>query len=149
MSGFEIAALIVALIAAVCIGALLIVLSNMVRTLMQLQSTVDQLHSETVPLLQDLRRLVADTDAEIARVEGVLDVAEAASAQVHAASSLARRALINPVIRVAAMVAGTRAGVRELTPDGVRARRQRRAIRHQRELRIASKQLIAEGASRD
>lgn len=141
MSGFEVAAIVVALVAAVCVGALLVVLSNMIRTLMQLQSTVDQLHAETTPLLRDLRRLVADTDAEIARVEGVLDVAEAASAQVHAASSLARRAFINPVIRVAAIVAGTRAGVRELTPDGVRARRQRRAIRHQRQVRIAAKQL--------
>jgi hypothetical protein len=143
MSGLEVAGLVVALLAAVCVGALLVVLSNMIRTLMQLQSTVDQLRAETVPLLVDLRQLVADTDAEIARVEGVLDVAEAATAQVEAASSLARRAFVNPAIRAAAVVVGTKAGLRELTPDAARARQQQRAIKRQRQVRIAQRQLPA------
>lgn len=128
MSGFDIVGLIVALIAAALIGALIVVLTNVVRTLIALQSTVDALRTETTPMLIDLRTMIAQTDAELARVDGVIGLAEASSTQVQVASRIATRAFANPLIKTASVGSGAISAVRWLAPRRNRAQRAQRAL---------------------
>lgn len=140
MSGVEVAALGIALIAAVLVGALLVVLSNVVRALMTLQSAVDELHRTSLPLMNELRHTVRRTDDELVRVDSLLGRAEAVSDTVDRAGRLATHAFANPFIRVASIGTGAQTAARRLTgrSHDPRTRRRRAAVR--RSLRLGTGQ---------
>ena len=107
MTAGEIAALIAAVAVAILVLGLLAALVSLIGTLRALRETADELRRTTVPLVSDVRETVAQANAELERVDGLLVTAESISTTVDSASRLAYLAFSNPVVKVLAFGAGT------------------------------------------
>jgi len=103
----ETAALIAAVAVAVLVLALVLTLVALTRTLRALRIAADDLRRSSLPLVSDVRTAVAQANAELDRVDGLLGTAESISATVDSASRLAYLAFSNPVVKVLAFGAGT------------------------------------------
>lgn len=120
MDAGEVAAIIAAVASAVFVVGLLYALFALSRTMESLRRAVDDLHRETVPLVEDLHLAVKQAHQDLGRVDELLDTAESVGQTVDAASRLAYLAFSNPVVKALALGAGmARAG-----------RRLRRGTRH-------------------
>jgi uncharacterized protein YoxC len=107
MTASEFAAVVGAFAIATIAVTLLLALWSLVRTLRVLRSSVEQLHSEVVPLVGQLRGTVDKASGELERVDGLLVSAESISATVDSASRLAYLFFANPVVKALAFGAGT------------------------------------------
>ncbi|MGH9282018.1 MAG: DUF948 domain-containing protein [Acidimicrobiales bacterium] len=114
MSAGEVAAIVAAVAAALLAVGLLFALSSLTRTLRTVRGAVEELRRETLPLLVDMRTTIEQANAELARVDGVLDRAESIGSTVDSASRLAYLAFGNPVIKALAFAAGTSRAARRL-----------------------------------
>jgi hypothetical protein len=114
----DVAAIIIAGLLAIAVVGLLLVLRSLARTLASLRVTVDELRTNTVPLVADLHDTVKSANAELERVDGLLVTAESIGATVDSASRLAYLAFSNPMIKAAAFAAGTGRVVRRMRRDG-------------------------------
>jgi uncharacterized protein YoxC len=110
----EIAALIAAVAIAVLVVGLLVALASLVRTLAALRVATDELRRTALPLVTDARATVAQANAELERVGGLLVTAESISGTVDSASRLAYLAFSNPVVKVLAFAAGTSRAARRM-----------------------------------
>jgi hypothetical protein len=110
----DVAAIIIAVLLAIAVVGLLLVLRSLARTLASLRVTVDELRTNTVPLVADLHDTVKSANAELERVDGLLVTAESIGATVDSASRLAYLAFSNPMIKAAAFAAGTGRAVRRI-----------------------------------
>lgn len=117
MSDNELAAVIVAIASVVGVGVLVLLAVSMLRTLKAMERAVDTLVSETVPVVNDLRSTVAQTNVELERVDGLLETAESIGATVDSASRLAYLAMSNPVIKTMAFASGTARMAKRLRRD--------------------------------
>ena len=107
MSAGEVAAVIAAAAAVFLAVGVLFALSSLTRTLRTVRVSVEELRRETMPLLVDMRATVDRANAELQRVDGVLERAESIGTTVDSASRLAYLAFGNPVIKAMALAAGT------------------------------------------
>jgi uncharacterized protein YoxC len=114
MSGGEVAAVVAAVAAVLLSVGLLFAVSSLTRTLRAVRGAVEELRRETIPLLTDMRATVEQANAELARVDGVLERAESIGTTVDSASRLAYLAFGNPVIKAIALAAGTTRAARRL-----------------------------------
>jgi uncharacterized protein YoxC len=96
---------------AVCVGALLLALVQVVATLRSLRRTVDALRAETVEMITEMRGAVRDAGYEVERVDALLTTAESVGDNLDSASRLVRRTVQNPVVKVMAFSTGTRRAV--------------------------------------
>jgi uncharacterized protein YoxC len=103
----ELSALIVAICSVVAVVLLVFALASLVRTLRALRETVETLRAESVPVVTELRDTVRQANADLERVDVLLDSAESISGTVDSASRLAYLAFSNPVIKALAFAAGT------------------------------------------
>jgi len=110
----ETAALVAAIAVAILVLGLLAALVSLIGTLRTLRETADELRRTTVPLVSDVRETVAQANAELERVDGLLVTAESISTTVDSASRLAYLAFSNPVVKVLAFGAGTARAARSL-----------------------------------
>ena len=76
-------------------------------TVETVRETAEDVRSETVPVLLQMRGIAERTEAELVRMDGLLETAASVSATVDSASRLASLAFSNPVIKVLAFGAGT------------------------------------------
>jgi hypothetical protein len=103
----DLAAVLVVLLA---VGALVLVVvatQSLIRSLRELRRSLDTLHAETLPLLEELRATVRDAGAEVERVDHLLDAAESISSTVDSATRLSYLAFRAPLLRLVAFVKGT------------------------------------------
>jgi hypothetical protein len=114
----DVAAIIIAVLLAIAVVGLLLVLRSLARTLASLRVTVDELRTNTVPLVAELHDTVKSANTELERVDGLLGTAESIGATVDSASRLAYLAFSNPMIKAAAFAAGTGRVVRRMRRDG-------------------------------
>ncbi|MGH9178784.1 MAG: DUF948 domain-containing protein [Acidimicrobiales bacterium] len=114
MSAGEVAAVVAAVASALLAVGVLFGLASLTRTLRTVRATVEELRRETVPLLTDLRATVEQANAELVRVDGVLERAESIGSTVDSASRLAYLVFGNPVIKALAFAAGTSRAARRL-----------------------------------
>jgi hypothetical protein len=114
MTAGDLAAVLVAVVCLVAVAALLLTIQSLRRSARALQQTVDVLRQETVPMVVDLRDTVQQANAELQRVDGLLDRAESIAGTVDNASRLTFRALSPPVIRTMSLVAGAGRATRRL-----------------------------------
>jgi hypothetical protein len=114
MTGTELAAVIVAIASVAGVTLLVIAVASLVRSLRALRETVDALRDEAVPAIAELRGTVEAANAELDRVDGLIDRAESVSATVDSASRLAYMATANPAIKLMAAASGTRRAARRL-----------------------------------
>jgi uncharacterized protein YoxC len=110
----ETAALVAAIAVAILVLGLLAALVSLIGTLRTLRETADELRRTTVPLVSDVRETVAQANAGLERVDGLLVTAESISTTVDSASRLAYLAFSNPVVKVLAFSAGTARAARSL-----------------------------------
>lgn len=118
MDAGEVAAVIAAVAAGVLVIGLLIALSSLTRTLRALREAVDELQSETVPLIQDMQQAVKQADHDLQRIENLIGTAESVSQTVDAASRLAYLTFSNPVVKAMALGAGVARAGRRLRKNG-------------------------------
>jgi len=111
-SAGDVAAVVVSAVAAIAVIGLLFALVSLVRTLRSLRAAVDQLRGEAVPLVTDMQVTVRQANSELARVDTLLERAEAISSTVDSASHLAYLTFSNPVIKALAFASGTSRAVR-------------------------------------
>jgi hypothetical protein len=84
------------------------------RQLRALRALVEDLRSETIPLVRDARVAVDQASTEMVRVGGVLESTGAVTATVDSASRLVYRAFANPVVRTLAFCSGIAEALRRL-----------------------------------
>ena len=107
MSAADLAAVIVAVasVAAVVLLVFLVVAVN--RTLTTVRLSVEELRRETIPVVDELHRTVTTANAELVRLDALLESATSVSSTVDSASHLAYLAFSNPVIKGLALASGT------------------------------------------
>src|SRR5947207_1090856 len=132
MSTADVVAVVAAAVAAVLAGALVVALLSLASTLRALRVAADLLREETLPLVVDLHRAVADTVDEVERVDRIITAAEGIEDRVDGASRLAYRAFGSPVVKAMAFGAGVSQATRRLRRGATnepapRHRRQRRS----------------------
>jgi hypothetical protein len=106
MSAADLAAIIVAVASVAAVVLLVFVVVAVNRTLTSVRLSVEQLRRETVPVIEELGRTVTSANAELERLDGLLDSATSVSATVDSASHLAYLAFSNPLIKGMALATG-------------------------------------------
>lgn len=114
MTAGEVAAIIVAIAVAILAVGMLFAMFSLIATLRRLRATVDDFRTEALPLLSDMRATVGQANAELARVDGILDSAESISGTVDSASRIAYLFLANPAVKALAFGSGTARAYRRL-----------------------------------
>jgi uncharacterized protein YoxC len=112
MTETELAALIVAIASVVAVVLLGVALASINKTLRAVREAVEMLRTETVPVMEELAGTARNANAELERLDGVLESAESISGTVDSMSRLAYLAFSNPVIKAVAFGAGTSRAVR-------------------------------------
>lgn len=115
MSASEWAAVISALAAAVLVGALVMTLTSLSKTLGALRATVEDLHRDTIPLLADVHQTVRTAGEELERVDALLVTANSLGETVDSASKLALIVFSNPAVKAIAFAAGVRRAQRRMS----------------------------------
>ena len=125
MSISEFAAILVAIAVVVVAVILVVAVNNLNRTLAKLEDTAHQLRDEGIGAFRELRQLVADADAELDKVDLVLDRADQATSAMSETSRRTHEAVQDPVIRSLAIASGSSKVARGWL--GVRRRRKAKA----------------------
>lgn len=107
MTTGEVAAVIVAIASVVAVMLLVFVLLSITRTLTILRLSIEEMRRETLPVVSSLSKTVDQANAELVRVDGLIESAQSVSSTVDSASRLAYLAFSNPVIKAMALATGT------------------------------------------
>jgi hypothetical protein len=107
-------AIVAAVVVAILSGALVVALVSLRSALVSMRAAADMLREETLPLVAELHRAVADTVEEVERVDRIITATEAIGDRVDGASRLAYRALGSPVVKAMAFGAGISQATRRL-----------------------------------
>ncbi len=103
----DFAAIIVAIAVVVAAVFLVTAVNNLNNTLAKLEDTATQLRTEGLAAFVELRQLVADADAELDKVDLVLDRADQATTHISETSKLTHDAVQDPIIRSLAVASGS------------------------------------------
>ncbi len=106
LSAADLTVVVVTACSIVAVGALLFVLQRALATVRNLRQTVEVVHGQLLPLVEDLTVSLAEANEELARIDRLVGSAESISATVDATSKLAYRALSAPVIKTVAVTSG-------------------------------------------
>ncbi len=107
MTVAEFAAIIVAIAVVVAAVVLVVAVNNLNNTLARLTQTADQLRDEGLAAFVELRQLIADADAELDKVDLVLDRADQATTHIAETSQRTHDAVQDPIIRSLAVASGS------------------------------------------
>ena len=107
MTVTDFAAIIVAIAVVVAAVFLITAVNNLNNTLAKLEDTATQLRREGITAFQELRQLIADADAELDKVDIVLDRADQATTAISETTRRTHDAVQDPVIRTLAVASGT------------------------------------------
>lgn len=103
----ELAAIIVAIAVVVAAVFLITAVNNLNNTLAKLEDTAHQLRDEGISAFRELRQLVADADAELDKVDIVLDRADHATTVMSETTRRTHEAVQDPLIRSLAIASGS------------------------------------------
>ena len=118
MTATEFALIIVAISSVALVVLLAVMLVAVSRTLAEVRVTVEEVRRQALPLLDDASRTVATANAELVKVDELVDSAQAISGTVDAASHLFYLAFSNPLIKALALATGTAKAGRALRKRG-------------------------------
>ena len=107
MTAGELAIVLGTVLCSIGFAALIVVLLRVLDALRELRGEVENLRSQTMPLLDELRSSVDVARDDLDRFDRVLGSAEAISGAVAGTSRVARVALSTPVIKTVALASGT------------------------------------------
>lgn len=114
MSAVDLAAVIVSIASVAGVVLLALGLLTLRRTLATVQSGIDELRRETVPVVVDLQASIDHVNRQLERIDDVVASVRSVSGTVDAASRLAYVTMANPVIKAVALGAGTAKAARSL-----------------------------------
>ena len=114
MSASDLAAIIVALASVVGVAVLIFGLVSVVKTLATVRMSIEEMRRETLPVIDELQRTVTQANADLERLDTLLDSATSVTNTVDSASQLAYLAFSNPVIKAIAFASGTAGATRRL-----------------------------------
>ncbi len=103
----EFAAVIVAIAVVVASVFWITAVNNLNNSLARLEDTAQQLRTEGLAAFRELRQLIADADAELDKVDLVLDRADQATTAISETSRRTHEAVQDPMIRTLAVASGT------------------------------------------
>jgi predicted PurR-regulated permease PerM len=106
MSASELAAIIVAIASIIGVAVLIFALIALTRTLATLRMSIEQMRQETLPVVNELQRTVTQANADLERLDALLDSATSVTNTVDSASQLAYLAFSNPLIKAIAFATG-------------------------------------------
>lgn len=112
MTGADIAGLIAAGVFAILVALLALPIIKLGRVFDELTLTIRSLNQETTPLIEEVTKTVASTNAQIEKVDSITSNVSDASANVSALSSLVTSTVGQPLIKVAAFSHGIRKAVK-------------------------------------
>jgi len=118
MSAGDLAAVIVAISSVALVVLLAVLLVSVTRTLAEVKVTIEELRRQALPLIDDASRTVASANAELVKVDELVDSASAISGTLDAASHLFYLAFSNPIIKAMAIATGTAKAGRALRRRG-------------------------------
>jgi uncharacterized protein YoxC len=107
MTATDLAAIVVTISSVVAAVVLVFGLIAVNRTLKELRLAVEELRSETGPVIAELRDTVQAANYELNRVDDLLGTAESIGGKVDSASRVAHVAFSTPVIKSLALASGT------------------------------------------
>jgi len=107
MTVTEFAAIIVAIAVVAAAVFLITAVNNLNNTLAKLEDTAHQLRDEGIGAFRELRQLIADADAELDKVDIVLDRADHATTVISETTRRTHEAVQDPMIRTLAVASGT------------------------------------------
>jgi uncharacterized protein YoxC len=107
MTVAELSALIVAIAVVVVSVFLITAVNNLNNSLARMEETAQQLRTEGMAAFRELRQLIADADAELDKVDLVLDRADQATTAISETSRRTHEAVQDPMIRTLAVASGT------------------------------------------
>ncbi|MEM7271584.1 MAG: DUF948 domain-containing protein [Actinomycetota bacterium] len=107
MSITEFAAIITAIAVVATAVFLITAVNNLNNTLAKLEDTAHQLRDEGISAFRELRQLIADADAELDKVDIVLDRADHATTVISETTRRTHEAVQDPMIRTLAVASGT------------------------------------------
>jgi hypothetical protein len=140
-----------AVIAVLVLGVVAVIAFTLRRLVRDLQSGLDDLRRETLPLLDQTRTALSKATTEDRRADALLDAATSLTGTADAASRFAYRMVTNPFVKVIAFFTGTKRAVKALgdaTSPGGRADRQLQAKRRDLARRRAISTPSVESAQR-
>jgi hypothetical protein len=135
VSAADLAAVLVAITAIVCLVVLLAVVQSLLRTARELRTMLERMHHESGRLVGEMHQSVLQAEAEVERVDGLIDAAASIQHTVDGASRLTYLAFSNPLIKVVAVGRGLVRGTSRVFGGVGRRRRRVESRRHQREAR--------------
>ena len=118
MTATELAAVIVAISSVALVVLLAVLLVAVTRTLAEVRVSVEEVRRQALPLIDDASRTVATANAELVKVDELVDSAQSISGTVDAASHLFYLAFSNPIIKAMALATGTAKAGRALRKRG-------------------------------
>lgn len=104
--------LVVAVVLIWAVVSLRAAVRGLAATVSSVQTTADQVRAETVPMLVQMQGIAERTEAELVRMDGLLETASSIASTVDSASRIAYLAFSNPVIKILAFGSGTGRAVR-------------------------------------
>jgi hypothetical protein len=107
MTATELAAVVVTISSVVAVVLLALGLLAIRRSLRDLRLAVEELRTETAPVVAEMSETVRAAGYELDRVDNLLGAAESIGGTVDSASRLAYLAFSNPVIKGLALASGT------------------------------------------
>ncbi|HET6809518.1 MAG TPA: hypothetical protein VFH50_00740 [Acidimicrobiales bacterium] len=99
--------LVVAVVLVWAVVSLRRAVADLTTTVRAVRETAEDVRSETVPVLLQMRGIAERTEAELVRMDGLLETAASISSTVDSASHLAYLAFSNPLIKALAFGSGT------------------------------------------
>lgn len=117
MTAGQAAALIAALAFTVLVAFLCTVLSRTHRVLAETEHLIVDIHRSAIPLIEDVRVMLASVTQELDQVDGILSAASSVSSGVSGVANLVTSAAANPLVKGLSFMAGARATVRSLRRD--------------------------------
>ncbi len=115
VTGSELALLIMAAFWAVLVGVLCVVLIGTYNVLTSTKMTIDTMREETVPLLREIKTTVEKTNAEIDRVDTMLESAGAVVGRVERISGLVEEVASGPLVKIISIGAGLRKAAQRIS----------------------------------
>lgn len=122
MNVVDLVALMCAVLALAATAVLALATQRALAAARALDAARREFESAALPAVEQLRLAVGDAEAQVGRVDDLLEVAGAIGGRVDAATEVTYRALTSPVIKGVALASGTRSVARRLRggPNGSR-----------------------------
>ncbi len=111
------AVVIVAVAVGVGLTLLVLLVASLLRTIRELRATVEELRVESAAAMAELHQTVRTANAELERVDDLLQSAQAVTGTVDSASRLAFLALGSPVVKSLAFATGANRAWRRFRGD--------------------------------